>query len=71
MTKGLHLFTTVHSTHLMLQVIQKLCVTLRKDEALEKKLTNEVPGNHVVPGSSRMNARSGTTAFRMQVVRWE
>jgi hypothetical protein len=53
----------------MVQVIDKLCNMLRKDEALEAKLVKAIPSNHVVPGSCRMNARSGTTAFGARVVR--
>jgi len=51
------------------KVIDKLCNMLRKDEALEAKLVKAIPSNHVVPGSCRMNARSGTTAFGARVVR--
>ena len=54
---------------MVVQMIKKVTVKLRREEALETKLSKEVPGNHVVPGSTRMNAKSGTRAFRMQVVR--
>ena len=53
------------------QVIQEVLVFLGKDKTFEERLKRPVPDNHVIPGSSRMNGLSGTTAFRMQVVRYD
>ena len=52
-----------------LQVITKCCDMLRKEQALDERLFKTLPDSHVVRGSCKMNALSGTNAFGMQVVR--
>lgn len=64
------LFLCLSSLHApRLQVIAKCCDLLRKEQALDERLFKTLPDSHVVRGSCKMNALSGTNAFGMQVVR--
>eukprot|EP00798_Chlamydomonas_sp_ICE-L_P009784 gene9784-7668_t len=49
-------------------VMNDVYTSLSRDRAFEDRLKVNVPDNHVVAGSSRMNGLSGTRAFRMQVI---
>ncbi len=49
-----------------IKVVLKMIEALRADEEI---LAKGAPPNYVIPGSCKMNARSGTTAFRSKVVR--